>query len=695
MSKRKLSVKGALSSAKKWTSRFWDKYDYEDEYSASSSYWLRGSVFDRKKSQFDDEPEEKRDYFALAQYKSAITNFVHILTGRPDIRVSYTETGDSYTDGQTVTLSATLKEKDWDSNVGLALHEASHILYSDFNLLKSEINAIQWDNLSGNKKVIMDRLNRHDHPTQSTYKTLLNIVEDLYIDAMTYASAPGYRGYYKSLYHKYFGDSKIEQGFYSKEFSKPTLDNYLFHICNFRNPNRNLDALPGLRDIWDTLNLIDVRRLTKPIDRVELAWKVIDIVSQNVLSAQTKVSSGGGGDDDSGDGHDNTDTSTLEPINAQNDDSGNGEEDNLSTLPQNTLDKINKLLEKQIELINGATKKTKLTGKEHNNVQAVASANITQHQAAKDYYDDEDSDYRRTNYRGVKTLVVRNVSEEFINSSLSYGFGISNWRNNIDIERYINLGKLLAKKLQIRNEERVLTTSRLKYGKIDQRILHEIGSDNYDIFKKININQHKPSYIHICIDTSGSMSSEINECLKFATMFAVASKYIKNIHVVISTRSTSYGSGMFGQKNTDGMPFLMYVFDSKRDGISKIRNLFPKLRTCGTTPEGLTFEAIMNEVKKDAANTDAFFINLCDGQPYFSNTEISYSGEPAVRHSKKQADRMKNYGINFLTYYIGSVSGFKDLKRTYPTDSYHLNSADEVTKIVKVLNSNLLKTANT
>jgi hypothetical protein len=692
MSKRKLSVKGALSSAKKWTSRFWDKYDYEDEYSASSSYWLRGSVFDRKKSQFDDEPEEKRDYFALAQYKSAITNFVHILTGRPDIRVSYTETGDSYTDGQTVTLSATLKEKDWDSNVGLALHEASHILYSDFDLLKSELNAIQRDSLSGNKRVIMARLNRHDHPTQQTYKTLLNIVEDLYIDAMTYASAPGYRSYYKSLYHKYFGDSKIEQGFYSKEFSEPTLNNYLFHICNFRNPNRNLDALPGLRDIWDALNLVDVRRLTKPIDRVELAWKVIDIVSQNVLANVGGVVSGDSGN---GDTDDDTTTNDSDALPTNGSDDTDDKQQDQQPLAQNTLDKINKLFEKQIELINGTAKKTKLTSKEHNNVQAVASANISQHQTAKDYYNDEDSSYRRTNYRGVKTLVVRNVSEEFINSSLSYGFGISNWRNGIDIERYINLGKLLAKKLQIRNEERVLTTSRLKYGKIDQRILHEIGSDNYDIFKKININQHKPSYIHICIDTSGSMSSEINECLKFATMFAVASKYIKNIHVVISTRSTSYGSGMFGQKNTDGMPFLMYVFDSKRDGISKIRNLFPKLRTCGTTPEGLTFEAIMNEVKKDAANTDAFFINLCDGQPYFSNNEISYGGDPAVRHSKKQADRMKNYGINFLTYYIGSVGGFNDLKRTYPTDSYHLNSADEVTKIVKVLNSNLLKTANT
>jgi len=684
MSKRKLSVKGALTSAKKWTSRFWDKYDYEDEYSASSSYWLRGSVFDRKKSQFDDEPEERRDYFALAQYKSAITNFVHILTGRPDIRVSYTETGDSYTDGKTVTLSATLKEKDWDSNVGLALHEASHILYSDFDLLKSEISAIQWDSLSGNKRVIMDRLDRHDHPTRETYKTILNIVEDLYIDAMTYASAPGYRGYYKALYHKYFGDSKIEQGFYSKEFSEPTLNNYLFHICNFRNPNRNLDALPGLRDIWQMMDLVNVRRLTRPLNRVELAWEIIDVVSKNVLAANDANTA----NDDSGDG---------DLVQSGISDGGNGEQDNLSTLPQNTLDKINKLLEKQIELINGTTKKTKLTNKEHTNVQAVASANISQHQAAKDYYEDggEGTYYKPNNYRGVKTLVVRNVSDEFINSNLSYGFGISNWTNGIDIERYINLGKLLAKKLQIRNEERVLTTSRLKYGKIDQRILHEIGTDNYDIFKKININQHKPSYIHICIDTSGSMSCEIDECLKFATMFAVASKYIKNIHVVISTRSTTYGSGMFGNKSGDGMPFLMYVFDSKRDGISKIRNLFPKLRTCGTTPEGLTFEAIMNEVKKDAANTDAFFINLCDGQPYFHNNEIRYNGDPAVRHSKKQADRMKNYGINFLTYYIGSVSGFNDLKKTYPTDSYHLNSADEVTKIVKVLNSNLLKTANT
>lgn len=693
--KHRYSSSRVLGSAKKFVSNFWDKYDYDD-YSADSNsdYWLKGSLFDRKKSYFEDSDNaDKYDYFALAQYKRAITNFVHILTGSPDIKVNYTERGDSYTDGKEITLSASMKEKDFDSNVGLALHEASHIIYSDFNMLKSHIRDVEHyqNNLSTKQKEILSRQYIGGSP-KKTVKTILNIVEDLYIDAMTYASAPGYRGYYQSLYHKFFGDDKIVDGFYSKDYSKPILENYLFHLCNIRNPNRNLKALPGLEDIWNKLDLSNIRRLTNPKDRIELTWDILDVISKYALVDDNDNDDNGDGDGKSTDDFGDDGDSNYAPNDQQD-----SEEDvsQLEPLNKSTADKVRKIFDKQIEVINGESKKTKLTKQAKDNVDAISSVDVQTHQSAKDC----PNSYH--GYRGVKTLVIRDVNDKFIDSSLANAFGIRSWPFNSmekEVERFINLGKVLAKNLKIRNEERSLTTTRQKSGALDKRLLHEIGHKNYEVFKRINLNQYRESYIHISIDTSGSMSSELPECIKFATMFAVAAKLIKNIHVVVSVRTTTYGSGIM-QESTgrrgggDGTPFIMYIFDSKKDNIAKIRKLFPRISTIGTTPEGLTFEAAMRDIKKSSANTDAFFINLCDGQPYFSTSNMSYSGDYAKQHSKRQTDRMMQSGINVLTYYIGSLGGYNDLKQTYPVNCFHLNNASEVTKIVRVLNGNLLKRA--
>ena len=81
---------------------------------------------------FDDE-----DPIFLAQVQRGITNFVKILTGK-DIPVEYATSGDSMTDGETVYIASNLKEDTIDYTVGLALHEASHVLLTDFAYLNKE-----------------------------------------------------------------------------------------------------------------------------------------------------------------------------------------------------------------------------------------------------------------------------------------------------------------------------------------------------------------------------------------------------------------------------------------------------------------------------------------------------------------------------------------------------------------------------
>ena len=103
----------------------------------NSSFWLDDDFLnDRNDWGFDDEKPKGKDPVKLSGYRRAIGNFVRIVTGQP-IPVRFTEAGDSYTDGESVTISASLKDKDFDPAVGLALHEGSHIKLTDFNTLKT------------------------------------------------------------------------------------------------------------------------------------------------------------------------------------------------------------------------------------------------------------------------------------------------------------------------------------------------------------------------------------------------------------------------------------------------------------------------------------------------------------------------------------------------------------------------------
>ena len=109
---------------------------------SNSSFWMddtygrRTSIFDG----WDDEDVEVKkpavDTIALAAYRRSVANFVNIVTGRNDIPVTFNDGNDSYTDGKKVVISTNVKDKNFDSIVGLALHEGSHIKLSDFDFLK-------------------------------------------------------------------------------------------------------------------------------------------------------------------------------------------------------------------------------------------------------------------------------------------------------------------------------------------------------------------------------------------------------------------------------------------------------------------------------------------------------------------------------------------------------------------------------
>ena len=86
-----------------------------------------------------EKPKPKKDHMGLAGHKRAIGNFVRIVSGE-NIPVRFMTRGDSFTDGKSVTISSNINEKNFDHVVGLALHEGSHIAYSDFEVFKEVRN---------------------------------------------------------------------------------------------------------------------------------------------------------------------------------------------------------------------------------------------------------------------------------------------------------------------------------------------------------------------------------------------------------------------------------------------------------------------------------------------------------------------------------------------------------------------------
>jgi len=128
------------------------------------------------------------DTIKMMSYQRAIGNFVRILTKREDIKVVFSTKNRSYTNGDTVVISSKIDKGDFDTTVGLALHEASHCLLTNFRALHLYLNAhkeipyTEWD----------------------FFKGIVNTIEDRRIDAYVMKNAPGYYGYYMSMYDTYF-----------------------------------------------------------------------------------------------------------------------------------------------------------------------------------------------------------------------------------------------------------------------------------------------------------------------------------------------------------------------------------------------------------------------------------------------------------------------------------------------------------
>ena len=356
---------------------------------------------------------------------------------------------------------------------------------------------------------------------------------------------------------------------------------------------------------------------------------------------------------------------------------------------------LEKHFEKQEKFLDGDVQKTKLNKKESTDIKSIEDSGAT--------YENVGSDIPKYSWdgssvgKGTKCLVVRKLTQAVIDSN-QFGCASSyNQRSYGDYEKYnfveegLRLGSMLGRKLQVRGEESQLKFSRQDSGKIDKRLIAELGFGNSNVFSHTLTERFNKAYLHISVDASGSMSgTKWNKAMTSAVAMIKACDMAGNIDVVVTTRTTNYGQG-----GGQGTPMIVVCYDSRVDKLIKVKNLFTSLGVSGTTPEGLCFEAIEKDLIPGNSNQDSYFINFSDGQPWYSNSEIEYSGDRAEKHTKKMCDGMRAKGISVLSYFISSYDldddsyDVKAFKRMYGKDAEFVN-ATNMMAVAKSMNKKFL-----
>ena len=765
-----------------------------------SSFWMDDDGLDDDDFLVDNSHQERKgglnygDLIKLTSRRRAIANFVNILTGQ-SIPVEFSSRGgENYTDGKKVVISADAKNETFDADVGLALHEASHILLSDFEVIQriiGDTTSMRSDDhfpiISGSfvakndaekklVKFVFDILKNEDIKKQLNdngqikfqrqmvlfVKDMWNWVEDRRIDHYVFSNAPGYREYYMSLYGQYFRTKEIGKALQSDEYRDENLDSYTMRVVNLLNDDRDLDALNGLRDIIKVLDLNNIARLKNSYDALSVAVDISEIMFNNIdwnqqmeetkngessegnsdtnfnnddfndppESKESKSDSDGNSDENQKSGEGQSDEKSDENSDENGASDGNESHDDISTTPtsgsgdsdedangnsaessenegdesdeeskKNSLSKtmkkrVENQLKKQKEFMEGNTKKKSASKKDQEAMKSVEQSGSEIVQVGSDVHGDKG--YYKA--RSIDCIVVKNLTKALIESN---EFPMKYYRreqfSKTSVEKGIVMGTVLGKKLQIRSEVRELKTMRQRTGRIERRLINELGYGMENVFGHVEISKYKKAMLYISIDASSSMfsgsysndNSKWHRTITASVAMAKAASMIDNLDVRIDFRATK---GDF--------PYVVIAYDSTKDNFMKLRTLFPMLSPCGYTPEGLCFEALSKTFLPATTERDVYFVNISDGQPYFCTkgaNGFDYTGYEAASHTKRQVDNLRKKGILVSSYYVedSDSSWYRDrfvesFKKMYGKDSQFINVGN-VHEVAKTMNKKFLQ----
>jgi len=360
----------------------------------------------------------------------------------------------------------------------------------------------------------------------------------------------------------------------------------------------------------------------------------------------------------------------------------------LDGLTENQKRQLQNALKKQQKFMDGKIQKKKITKK---NAQTMNQLEESGSSLESVEFDNEYGSNKKVEVIKVKKLTDSIVKEGSL-PIISY-----NKENQLDaVNDGIRLGTLLGKKLQVRSESRTTKFTRQKNGRIDKRLLAELGFNNGgNVFFSTMTDEYNPAILRISIDASGSMGgAKMASAITCATAICKAASMIESLDVVVDLRSTLNSSNGYSRRNSNYYPLVVVVYDSRVDKFIKVKKHFPALCSAGTTPEGLCFEAIMSDMVESNRGIDSYFLNFSDGMPMYSDDSIYYHGETAIQQTKKAVKKMEMMGIGILSYFITgryeSATELRDFKKMYGSGAETIDVSN-VVQVARTMNQLFLK----
>jgi hypothetical protein len=684
LGKKSSNTKARKLDVKKNYSSFWmdDLGKGSDRFGISSDFAGKGGDLVRS--------------VKLNSYRRAIANFVKILTSQ-EIPVKF-HGSDSYTDGKSVTISTDIKDNNFDVSVGLALHEASHILLTDFDLLPALRDG---------------KIEAAKHLDTMLVKDLLNYVEDRRIDHYVFSTSPGYKAYYHKLYEHYWNNDKtVMKGLLSAKYRNAAeLDSWMFQIINMMNPAFDASVMPGLQEIVSLIGIPTISRLKSTQDALDVAIAVAQIITDQMAAAKEAQASqpqpeqgqeGEQGEEGEGEGQgtsskdlsesndssESNDGSESNDLSGEEGDESEGGEDsgeegeegedadggNGTSLSAAEEAAIAKVLREQRKFMDGESDKKQASKSLERKLDKVEKQQATIESvhtgitclnydvtgkdfiaaaSAGEMIDKYRKEYNNAPYGSVaKEEAERKHKEAKALRDLldPHYFGTSSQRYTTAISKGLLMGQLMGRKLQMRNESRERVDNRLRSGKIDNRRLSAAGYGIESIFQQVTIDKYKKANLHISLDGSGSMGGKNWENTAMMTAaIAKAITYTQNVAMQISIRVTSYDGST--------LPVNYFIYDSRKNTLRELEVILGAFSPNGMTPEGLCFESMIkkNQLVRASADMDSYFVNLSDGGP---GGVGNYSGVTAMEHTKAQVTKMRNeYGMGVLSYFMSEYAG--------------------------------------
>jgi hypothetical protein len=507
----------------------------------------------------------------------------------------------------------------------------------------------------------------------------------------------------------------------------------MFRIINLHNKNTDLSKLKGLREIYKLVGLGNILRLKGSADAFYVALDMFKVIMGSITPSkvddwndyESKTQTpgeGGSGDGESDGTRDMTDDEFQDLIDdmdskggsspmsgdmdsqptggggmdVQNlpDDvsggtpsSGNSKKDTDKVqLTDRQKDLLKKKIEKQKKFMDGDISKKTISKKNQETIEAIQESGSEVTTVGQNY----DSGYGHYS-KGIECIVVKKLTRSLFENE-AFPMTHNTYWNSVDppvkmyyqsqVDRGIQLGTILGKKLQVRGEDRNTIFNRQKVGKIDKRMISSLGFGNENVFQFTEIDSYKKANLHVSVDASGSMGGEKwDQTMTNIVALCKAVDMIQNLSIQVTFRTTS-----------NNLPYIVMAYDSRVDKFTKVKQMFGGLNPGGTTPEGLCFEAIMKNFLPSNTDMDSYFLNLSDGEPYFHGPGFYYAGTEAAQHTRKMVKMLEGMGIKTLSYFVKSkYDGGSDLfKKMYGKGAQDIDVTN-VSQITKTMNKLFLQ----